>query len=200
MFPHPLRHSVARYAFCVLLALLMPGAAAGAHADGQRGVVFLTFDDGPIDITLAVLDVLKAEQIKATFFANAIHLGGRGGERESHAAEALRRIIAEGHVLGNHSYDHMVHNRPPGVYAIGAAQAYRDIDTDLSYFLAMNVAPIESALGELAARPNNQIPRLARLPSPMCGRFRSSTAFASGALPGAAPFGIPTRVRVPASR
>ena len=128
------------------------------------GRVYLTFDDGPIDITLAILDALKAEEVEATFFVNAIHLDGRGGEREDRAREALRRIVAEGHVLGNHSYDHMAHNRPPGVYAIGAAKAYRDVATDLPYFLVMNIAPIHAALGPLAGHANNRITQLARLP------------------------------------
>lgn len=154
----------ARLAGQCLLLLLMACASFCARAEGTAGRVYLTFDDGPIDITLAILDVLKAEEIEATFFVNAIHLDGRGGEREDRAREALRRIVAEGHVLGNHSYDHMAHNRPPGVYAIGAAKAYRDVETDLPYFLAMNIEPINAALGASARHANNQITRLARLP------------------------------------
>src|SRR3569623_2588857 len=144
--------------------LMLNGAVTLAGDASTKGRVFLTFDDGPIDVTSAILDVLKAEHVKATCFVNAIHLHGQGGEREDHARAALRRSIAEGHVLGNHSYDHMAHNRPPGGYALVAAQAYRDVDTDLRYFLDMNVAPITAALGELAGQSNNRITRLARLP------------------------------------
>src|SRR3569623_1490668 len=154
-----------------LLLLLMACASFCARGEGPMGRVYLTFDDGPIDITLAILDALKAEEVEATFFVNAIHLDGRGGEREDRAREALRRIVAEGHVLGNHSYDHMAHNRPPGVYAIGAAKAYRDVATDLPYFLDMNVAPIAAALGELAGQSNNRITQLARLPFANVWRF-----------------------------
>jgi chitin disaccharide deacetylase len=143
------------------LALLLLALPAGAEISGR---VFLTFDDGPIDVSLDVLDVLKAQNIKATFFVNAIHLEGRGGENEGRATHALRRIVAEGHVIGNHSHDHMGHNRPPGVYSIGAAQAYRDVGTDLPYFFPDNVTPINQALGSLATRHNNQITSLARLP------------------------------------
>lgn len=153
------------------LGLMLNGAVTLADDASTKGRVFLTFDDGPVDVTSAILDVLKAEQVKATFFVNAIHLHGQGGEREDHARAALRRIIAEGHVLGNHSYDHMAHNRPPGVYALGAAQAYRDVDTDLPYFLDMNVAPIAAALGELAGQSNNRITQLARLPFANVWRF-----------------------------
>ena len=142
------------------MMLAFPAAAA----DAGPGRVFLTFDDGPINITLDILDVLKKQDVKATFFVNAIHLDGRGGENEDRAREALRRIVAEGHVLGNHSYDHMGHNRPKGVYAITASQAYRDVETDLPYFVPDNVKPVNDTLGPLATRPNNQISKLARLP------------------------------------
>lgn len=128
------------------------------------GRVFLTFDDGPINATLDVLDVLKAQDVKVTFFVNAIHLDGKGGENEDRATEALQRIVSEGHVLGNHSYDHMAHNRPPGIYSIWAAQAYRDVETDLRYFVPDGVASVNAAVGELASRPNNLVNKLARLP------------------------------------
>lgn len=61
--------------------------------------VVLTFDDGPAHgATERVLDALKAECARATFF-----LVG------SHAAESpalVRRIVAEGHNAGHHSYSH----------------------------------------------------------------------------------------------
>ena len=144
----------------ITMALALPVAAA----DTGPGRVFLTFDDGPINITLDVLDVLEAHAIKATFFINAIHLEGRGGENEDHAQAALRRIVAEGHVLGNHSHDHMGHNRPAGSFTITASQAYSDVETDLSYFVPANVTPVNMVLGPLATRPNNQISAMARLP------------------------------------
>ena len=146
-----------------LLALVLSLYSWAAHA-GASGRVFLTFDDGPIDATLDVLDVLKAEGIKATFFINAIHLDGQGGEKERNAQQALRRIVAEGHVLGNHAYDHMGHNRLPGNYSMGAAQAYRDVETDIAYFIPGNITPVNKALGEQASLPNNRMSDLARLP------------------------------------
>ena len=144
----------------ITMALALPVAAADTSPDR----VFLTFDDGPINITLDVLDVLKTHEIKATFFINAIHLEGRGGENEDHAQAALRRIVAEGHVLGNHSHDHMGHNRPAGISTITASQAYSDVETDLSYFVPADVTTVNLALGPLATRPNNQISTMARLP------------------------------------
>ncbi|MEO8235347.1 MAG: polysaccharide deacetylase family protein [Flavobacterium sp.] len=60
--------------------------------------VALTFDDGPHEMTLLVLDVLKKYNAKAAFFCI-------GKNVEKHP-EILKKIIAEGHIVGNHSYDH----------------------------------------------------------------------------------------------
>jgi len=61
--------------------------------------VVLTFDDGPHeDHTGKILDVLREEHVKAAFFV----VGSRA-EREP---ELLRRIVAEGHEVGNHSFSH----------------------------------------------------------------------------------------------
>lgn len=62
-------------------------------------VVALTFDDGPNDpYTSQILDLLDHYGIKATFFTT--------GKNVELYPETARRIIAEGHVLGNHSYSH----------------------------------------------------------------------------------------------
>jgi peptidoglycan/xylan/chitin deacetylase (PgdA/CDA1 family) len=59
----------------------------------------LTFDDGPNADTVQVLDALQAANIKgATFFVQGINV-------RSHP-QILRRIVEDGHVLGNHTYDH----------------------------------------------------------------------------------------------
>ncbi len=59
----------------------------------------LTFDDGPdAAITPRVLDTLKQHNAKATFFVLGGHV--RGNEA------VLRRIHAEGHEIGNHSWNH----------------------------------------------------------------------------------------------
>ncbi len=61
--------------------------------------VVLTFDDGPHEIyTGQVLDVLQQEHVKAAFFV----VGSRA-EREP---ELFKRIVAEGHEVGNHSFSH----------------------------------------------------------------------------------------------
>jgi peptidoglycan/xylan/chitin deacetylase (PgdA/CDA1 family) len=60
--------------------------------------IFLTFDDGPSTSTPAILDVLKNQGIKATFFVN--------GKSSLFATSWLRRIAKEGHTIGMHSYTH----------------------------------------------------------------------------------------------
>jgi peptidoglycan/xylan/chitin deacetylase (PgdA/CDA1 family) len=60
--------------------------------------VALTFDDGPSPQTPELLDVLAGHGIRATFFVCGTHVG-----RLPHIA---RRIIADGHEIGNHTDTH----------------------------------------------------------------------------------------------
>lgn len=60
--------------------------------------VALTFDDGPSVYTKQLLDVLKEENVKATFFVL--------GKSASVQKQTLKRMAQEGHTIGNHSYDH----------------------------------------------------------------------------------------------
>ncbi|MEW9702384.1 polysaccharide deacetylase family protein [Paenibacillus sp. SI8] len=65
----------------------------------DKPTVYLTFDDGPSKLTTQVLDILAKEDVKATFFA-------LGEEAKAHP-ELVKRILKEGHALGNHSYNHV---------------------------------------------------------------------------------------------
>jgi peptidoglycan/xylan/chitin deacetylase (PgdA/CDA1 family) len=66
---------------------------------GQRRTVALTFDDGPNEpYTSQLLDLLAAHGVQATFFQV-----GRNAER---FPDVTRRVVADGHLLGNHSYSH----------------------------------------------------------------------------------------------
>ncbi|MDP9957021.1 peptidoglycan/xylan/chitin deacetylase (PgdA/CDA1 family) [Epilithonimonas hungarica] len=60
--------------------------------------VALTFDDGPTELTPKFLDLLKEKNIQATFFCI--------GKQIEKYPETFRRIIAEGHTIGNHTYSH----------------------------------------------------------------------------------------------
>ena len=69
--------------------------------DGKK-IAFLTFDDGPsTTVTPKVLDVLKSNNVKATFFTV-----GRYIESKNSSRELIKRIFREGHAIGNHSYSH----------------------------------------------------------------------------------------------
>lgn len=72
------------------------------YPSDEEKVVFLTFDDGPsIDNTPKVLDILKENGVKATFFCLGSNLD-KGGKYE----ELLRRTVEEGHAIANHGYSH----------------------------------------------------------------------------------------------
>ena len=63
------------------------------------GRVALTFDDGPASpFTEQVLDILQSRNVKATFFVC--------GQNVERYPEVLKRIHAEGHLVGNHTYSH----------------------------------------------------------------------------------------------
>ncbi|MCA1711163.1 MAG: bifunctional polysaccharide deacetylase/glycosyltransferase family 2 protein [Actinobacteria bacterium] len=85
----------------------MPGGGAVVYQDGAHlasralaeRTVALTFDDGPDPRwTPAVLDALAREHVPATFFVV--------GTRAAHDPALVRRAIAEGHEVGNHTWSH----------------------------------------------------------------------------------------------
>ena len=64
----------------------------------NNGVIWLTFDDGPsANITPKILDILKKENVKATFFV--INYSNSN-------EHLLKREVAEGHTIGIHGYSH----------------------------------------------------------------------------------------------
>lgn len=84
----------------LLYRLLFPEAVWRLKRRGQRPVVYLTFDDGPIpEVTPWVLDELDRHGIKATFF-----LVGDNVRRHPELLEEIRR---RGHSWGNHTMHHL---------------------------------------------------------------------------------------------
>ena len=68
--------------------------------DRHERSVYLTFDDGPIpQVTLWVLSVLRHYNIKATFFMV--------GDNVRKHPEEFAQVVAEGHRIGNHTYNHI---------------------------------------------------------------------------------------------
>ena len=65
--------------------------------DVNQKTIYFTFDDGPSSTTTKILDILKEEGIKATFFViNA----------DEKYDKVIKRAYDEGHTIGLHSYSH----------------------------------------------------------------------------------------------
>lgn len=76
-----------------------PDLATNGTTGTFEGKVALTFDDGPDPRTTPlVLDALREHSLHATFFVV--------GRQVKQNPGLLRRIVKEGHTLGNHTYDH----------------------------------------------------------------------------------------------
>ncbi len=80
----------------------------------KQKTVALTFDDGPDNhYTPQILDILAQKGVRATFFLI--------GKRLTEAPQVVRRIIADGHDIGNHTFNH------PNITLF----TYREIDSEL---------------------------------------------------------------------
>jgi len=66
--------------------------------DTDKKLVCLTFDDGPTENTDKILKILKDSDVKATFFVIGAEL--------KKSFEYGKKIVKEGHQLGNHTYSH----------------------------------------------------------------------------------------------
>ena len=81
-----------------ILRKIYPNAVWRMPSDENK--IYLTFDDGPIPVvTPNVLDILKEENVKATFFCV--------GENVVKNNDIYERILNEGHALGNHTHNHL---------------------------------------------------------------------------------------------
>lgn len=66
----------------------------------DKRAVYLTFDDGPIpEVTPKVLETLAKYNVKATFFMV--------GENIDKHPEVFEQVLAAGHSIGNHTYNHL---------------------------------------------------------------------------------------------
>ncbi|MBA2248736.1 MAG: polysaccharide deacetylase family protein, partial [Chitinophagaceae bacterium] len=82
----------------LLLRKLYPGGIWSIRT--KKKEIYFTFDDGPNAISTAyILDALKKYDAKATFFCI--------GKNVVEHIELYKRIIDDGHAVGNHTYDHL---------------------------------------------------------------------------------------------
>lgn len=87
--------------------LSIPSSYVLRRTGWQTGKVALTFDDGPDEKwTPQILDILKREHVPATFF-----IIGQNGQANP---QLVKRIVAEGHDIGNHSFTHPNLGEIPG--------------------------------------------------------------------------------------
>jgi peptidoglycan/xylan/chitin deacetylase (PgdA/CDA1 family) len=82
-----------------LTAPVAPAVPFIRNGPSTSNRIALTFDDGPTPgVTERILDELKQRRLHATFFMI--------GERIAAAPDLARRVLAEGHDVGNHTYTH----------------------------------------------------------------------------------------------
>jgi peptidoglycan/xylan/chitin deacetylase (PgdA/CDA1 family) len=70
--------------------------------DKNKKIAYLTFDDTMSENTVKILDILKKYEVKATFFPN---MNSKEGNVEFEK-QMLKRMVAEGHAIGNHTASH----------------------------------------------------------------------------------------------
>ena len=90
----------------VLAALLIADARSKRFTQETTGTmaredprVALTFDDGPSEYTMSLLDGLRERGVKATFFLQGQCIEGREG--------SIRQMQEDGHLIGNHTFHHV---------------------------------------------------------------------------------------------
>ncbi|MFD2114804.1 delta-lactam-biosynthetic de-N-acetylase [Paenibacillus yanchengensis] len=83
--------------------------------DTDKKELFLTFDNGYENgYTIKILDVLKEKQVPAAFFVT--------GHYVKQHADLVKRMVEEGHIVGNHSWTH------PDMTQISAAQIQSELE------------------------------------------------------------------------
>lgn len=116
--------------------------AEKTYSAPENPTVYLTFDDGPSQLTPKVLDILRDEGVQATFFVL--------GEQAQARPEIVRRIVEEGHAVGNHTYNHR----------------YKELYSDFSVFWDQ-VQRTEKVLADITGERT----RLVRAPGGTFGYF-----------------------------
>jgi len=93
----------------------------------KAGACAITFDDGPGPRTGALLDLLGKSQTKATFFVL--------GKNVKRYPDLIRRMVAEGHEVENHSWDH------PDMRKLDDAARQKEIGDTVALLRTLGVEP-----------------------------------------------------------
>lgn len=120
--------------------------------------IALTFDDGPqgassTGVTTQVLDILKENNVRATFFVVGQNVAANTG--------LVQRAVAEGHLLGNHTYSHPWDTAGNGVYSTDFPPGTTRIVT--SDMVKDEVQKANDAINA-ALLPREYVPRFFRAP------------------------------------
>jgi peptidoglycan/xylan/chitin deacetylase (PgdA/CDA1 family) len=128
-----------------------------AHVTVQRPIVALTFDDGPHPTnTPRLLDILRENEAHATFYLI--------GTQVVRYPDIVRRIVAEGHEVGNHTWRH------PALSQLADAAVLREIDrTTEAIWQATGMVPftMRPPYGAITQRQTRMIHEHRNLPSVM---------------------------------
>ena len=118
-------------------------------------VVALTFDDGPHPrLTPPLLDLLKAKGIRATFYVI--------GQNVKRYPGLVRRMVEEGHEVGNHTWKH------PFLTRLGPERVLRELDaTSIEIFHATGKIPVtmRPPYGAMHARQRAMVHETRNLPT-----------------------------------
>jgi peptidoglycan/xylan/chitin deacetylase (PgdA/CDA1 family) len=124
MPPEPFRPNPVRQALRSLLIRALPRTRVIASLPRDDRTVALTFDDGPHpEWTPRVLDALARHGARATFFVV-------GARAELHP-DIVRRIAAEGHAVGHHSWSHSEPATTPARLLLSENRRTREFLEDL---------------------------------------------------------------------
>lgn len=135
--PSRLRQFVRR-----LLQFVLPSRWFLVRGDRRSNSICLTFDDGPHPVhTPQVLDVLRALNVPATFFVV--------GKCVEENPDLVKRIVAEGHALGHHSF---LHSNPSQTSASRLLSELRETQSLLRIILGRGCHFFRPPHGKLTVR------------------------------------------------
>ena len=125
-----------------VMSVALPRRLFMIHGPKAGNIVSLTFDDGPHPIyTPPLLDMLKSHGVRATFFLI--------GKNVREHPEIVRRIAAEGHVIGHHTYHH---SKPGLMSPAQLMDEIRQTDALFSDILGRPVRLFRPPWGKLTAK------------------------------------------------